>query len=1205
MEQNLVSKWFEYTIHVPNGFETGVWEFKNIRNKFMFSQSVRYDFIDALLLHFEKHLKHWTTKEPTATGFMAEQHNKFIRAIQEFVLASDTPNCVIMNCSHGEQWSCTVDLIDTSNVFKFESSIPTEPIITRHPKNADVFIGDEIIFSSTALHADVYEWEKSDNYGKDWIKTGVFDQDFVIKKSELAKDNGRMYRARFEGLGTTVYSKTAMITLYHRIAILTHPKDVGVKEYTRATFSIEFVGDAPGIVWQQKTKSNPVWREYARDVTSITIDSVGPELDKSQYRVVASTKLEVIYSNIATLNIVHIPDPVITLQPKNAIEYLGTEIRFKTAADNATTYEWETSHTGRGNTWVPSGVFDKDLVITAAEAIHNGLHVRARFEGTKTVYSISASTLVLPMMIITQNPYDVTAPIGSSATFTAKVDGADSVTWEHKPHDSDEWTEYVEGRHQLEIHVHNLTLLMNKTMFRLVAVNQKETIRSTSATLTVDEVPAPEVTLHPHSVKMYTNKDHTFTAAANHVKRYEWETSTDGHNWTGLDVWDKDLELKKVQSSLNNTHYRVRFEGTATVYSNSALLQCYREMGITTQPQDVTAYVGENAIIEVGGFNADSITWYRNLHGSQDWTKWATGTRVYLSNVQLDLNQARYRCEFECPVEIITSDSATLTVLEKPAPVVTVQPESQKIYALSGAVRFTTAALHADSYEWEHSKTDGSTWEATGVFNEDYVIARPTGNDDKHQFRARFSGKETVYSDVAILRVYSEMKITRQPENKSGRIGERVTFDAGFQNAGSISWKERKVGATEWRSVGSTSTLYITIGDETYDNAEYQLHITNDIETISSDIVHLTILPDVEPEIVVQPKNTYSFANEMLTIACETKDALVKQWERAYNFRPDTWSDIPGQTSDYLVEPMATAYDYNDCKVRLRIENGSKIVYSEPASVNIVEHLGPLTNDLEPLYTGAIGTEAYLSAFCLNASAFSWKMRRPGEDEWKEVKTLTYMYTHDFTEEDNGVRIRCDLTNNIETVTSQVAQFITPGTPEIVRDLPKEVMVYLDEPFVAEIDNKGGVCTWEQSNNQSSWNPVYESDGSGTVVIEDLESYDRFGYFRVTVEGNGSSIMSTPMYVKGYFKPVIYNQPQDTTASVGNTASFRISCANQVEIKWFMQKAGTSEWIDCECDSTPYYINVTADLNQAKFYCSLKSALGEWFDSEIATLTVV
>ena len=188
------------------GFDDGTWFFHNIRDEFLLSKSVRFDFIEALLEHYEIYGSAWTLATPNSSAsFSADEHNTFIEAVITALIDIETPMQIcIRGGRSGVLYCCTIGYIVEDITFK---GFVGDPIIIQQPQSLTVVAPDGGEYMVCGIHNSeiiFYKWQYSET-GFSWVDAstalsdvGVDTTDTLVINSTILADEG-IIRVRVRG----------------------------------------------------------------------------------------------------------------------------------------------------------------------------------------------------------------------------------------------------------------------------------------------------------------------------------------------------------------------------------------------------------------------------------------------------------------------------------------------------------------------------------------------------------------------------------------------------------------------------------------------------------------------------------------------------------------------------------------------------------------------------------------------------------------------------------------------------------------------------------------------------------------------------------------------------------------------------------------------------------------------------------------------
>ena len=134
---------------------------------------------------------------------------------------------------------------------------------------------------------------------------------------------------------------------------------------------------------------------------------------------------------------------------------------------------------------------------------------------------------------------------------------------------------------------------------------------------------------------------------------------------------------------------------------------------------------------------------------------------------------------------------------------ITKQPENAT-GSIGDTVTFAVEAENATAYVWQYSKDKGATW--TSWTSEQYrqptIELSLTKSRMTMKYRCQVTGEDgkNIYSDVVGVTAGAAAKITKQPENAHGNVGDTVTFAVEAENATTYVWQYSKDNGATWTS---------------------------------------------------------------------------------------------------------------------------------------------------------------------------------------------------------------------------------------------------------------------------------------------------------------------------------------------------------------------------------------------------------------------
>ena len=397
-------------------------------------------------------------------------------------------------------------------------------------------------------------------------------------------------------------------------------------------------------------------------------------MNNYRYRCIATTPCGSTSSNAGILTVNDIP--VITTHPQNATLCSGSNNTFcVTATGNNLIYQWQSSPLCSGPWTNIAGATSSCLTITGVTT-NTAYKCIVSNTCAAAVSSNCAIVTVVTSVSITLQPTNVTACVGSNASFTVAGSGSGIIyQWQLS---TDGGTTYnnISGANAATFTVTSVTAAMNGYKYRCQLSNPTCTTPgiSNAATLTVNSLPA--ITTNPQDASICTGGNNTFSVIANGTGiTYQWQLSTDGGiTYTTISGATSAVYIiTGATAGMNGNRYRCVVSGACTpaTTSSAAILTVISPVTITNQPGNAEVCSGSNVNFIVAGSGSGIIyQWQLSTDGGTTWNNITGGTSSTLSltSVTTALTGNRYRCQIwnaTCTTPA-TSGVAILTVRQLP-----------------------------------------------------------------------------------------------------------------------------------------------------------------------------------------------------------------------------------------------------------------------------------------------------------------------------------------------------------------------------------------------------------------------------------------------------------------------------------------------------------------------------------------------------------
>jgi hypothetical protein len=830
--------------------------------------------------------------------------------------------------------SGNIYIADTGN--NAVEEVPGPPAITTQPQNVAATAGQSAAASFTIANSGgtgplSVQWQISTDNGTTFVNlrdsdgfTGSRTPTLTI--SGFTGAGSSMYRAVVkdaDGLAAT--SNVATLTVNAAPSITTQAQNItaAVGQSTAESFTIaDSGGTGPlSVQWQISTNNGRTFTNLSdgssitgSTSTTLTFSSF-PAAGSSEYRAIVTDANGVsAASNAATLTIG--VGPSITAQPVNQFATTGQTASesFSVLANGTApfTYQWQLSSDG-GNTFSNlsdgsgvSGATTATLTISSNALPASGAEYQAVISDAsgQTVLSTAATLTINAPPSITAQPQNVSAAVGQpgAASFTIADGGGTgplSVRWQVSRNNGSTFSNVSDGSGIVGSTTTTLTLsgflTAGSSEYRAIITDANGvSAASNSASLTVTGEPA--ITTQPANQFATAGQtaSESFSVVANGTEPfYQWQLSTDGGNTfrnlsNGSGVTGAATATLTISSNAlpaSGTEYRaVVTEGNGMMLiSTVATLTINAPPSITTQPQNVTAAVGQSAaesftIADSGGTGPLRVQWQVSTDNGGTFSNLSDGSGI-AGSTTTTLTFSSFPVTGSSEYRAIVTDAngvsaasnaATLTI--RVGPSITTQPANQ--FATTGQTASESFSVLANgtapfTYQWQLSTDGGNTFSnlsngsgVSGATTATLTIssnALPASGTEYQAVISDASG-QTVISTAATLTINAPPSITTQPQNLTAGVGQSAAesftiADSGGTGPLSVQWQVSTDNGGTFSNVsdgsgiaGSTTTTLTLSGFPTAGSSEYRAIVT-DANGVSaaSDVATLNVNAATNP----------------------------------------------------------------------------------------------------------------------------------------------------------------------------------------------------------------------------------------------------------------------------------------------------------------------------------------------------------------------
>ncbi|MBQ3760724.1 MAG: hypothetical protein II875_01785, partial [Clostridia bacterium] len=515
--------------------------------------------------------------------------------------------------------------------------------------------------------------------------------------------------------------------------------------------------------------------------------------------------------------------------------------------------------------------------------------------------SENAQISLIQLPVITEQPADQTAPVGTTAVFTVKATGADKYQWQVNRGEG--YVDLSNSPSYSGVKTDTLSVVSKELFatykYRVVVSNAAGEVKSSYAKL-IPILP-PVITQQPENQTVGEGSYASFTVKQNNAKTIQWQVDRGddkgfvdlGETATYKNVKSETLSVKGTTSTANYKFRVVLANEAGQVVSDTVRLNVVFKPVITKQPTNQTVGEGSFAKFTVKYDSADSIRW--QVDRGEGYVDLLSDTPTYKDVATATLSvkgtESTAKYKFKAVLTNLAgetkSNPVTLTVV--PKVVITTQPTNQP-GAKDAYSTFTVEAENADVIHWQVDRGDGfvnltetATYKGTST---KALTVKGSDSTANYKFRAVLSNLagEVVSNTVRINPYILPPVIKTQPVDQDALVGSYAVFTASVTDADSLQWQVNRNDGKGYVDLGETATYKNATTDAlsvkaTASTATYSFRLvaTNLAGETKSNVVKLTAWSPIV--ITSQPENQQGVIGATVQFTVTAKNATSVQWQ--------------------------------------------------------------------------------------------------------------------------------------------------------------------------------------------------------------------------------------------------------------------------------------------------------------------------------------
>ncbi|XP_060731485.1 carcinoembryonic antigen-related cell adhesion molecule 5-like [Tachysurus vachellii] len=304
--------------------------------------------------------------------------------------------------------------------------------------------------------------------------------------------------------------------------------------------------------------------------------------------------------------------------------------------------------------------------------------------------------------------------------------------------------------------------------------------------------------------------------------------------------------------------------------------------------------------------------WSKYTQSSETETEAETTSDFYTISLDKVYDRIQYKCRAGRGNPVYYTDYSnelSLTVIEKPKPVVNITPDKQ---VFSGEkVTFKCEIRSAKVTEWTYSLYKKDYTENPYKETQEFIISSVTdSNSGTYTCRGKSSDSQFSEDSDPVTLTVSEKPKPQLTSNIKGDVlrGNSVTLYCTLtpQSAGwKFYWSENKQRRWTETKTGSTSDSYTISSDKVYYRIQYKCRAGRENRVFYTDYsneLSLTVIESPKPTVTINP-DTQVFIGETVTFRCDVQKGRDTEW--TYGWFRDSNRLYPYSTT----KVFSTSYD--------------------------------------------------------------------------------------------------------------------------------------------------------------------------------------------------------------------------------------------------------------------------------------------------------
>ncbi len=677
--------------------------------------------------------------------------------------------------------------------------------------------------------------------------------------------------------------------VYQVLAVTSQPTDKSGKAGDKVTYEVKADGTGLSYQWQYKLPGENTWKNSGASsakASKFTVD-IGSDssFKERKYRCeIKDSTGKTVYTNEVYLHVVQVL--AVTSQPTDKSGKAGDKVTYEVKADGTgLSYQWQYKLPGE-STWKNSGASSakasKFTVDIGSDSSFKERKYRCEIKDStgKTVYTNEVYLHVVQVLAVTSQPTDKSGKAGDKVTYEVKADGTGlSYQWQYKLPGESTWKNSGASSakaSKFTVDIGSDSSFKERKYRCEIKDSTGKTVYTNEVYLHVVQVLA--VTSQPTDKSGKAGDKVTYEVKADGTGlSYQWQYKLPGEStWKNSGASSAKASKFTVNigsdSSFKERKYRCEIKDSTgkTVYTNEVYLHVVQVLAVTSQPTDKSGKAGDKVTYEVKADGTGlSYQWQYKLPGESTW-KNSGASSAKASKFTVDIGsdssfkERKYRCEIKDSTgKTVYTNEVYLHVVQVLA--VTSQPTDKSGKAGDKVTYEVKADGTGLSYQWQYKLPGESTWKNSGAssakaskFTVD-IGSDSSFKERKYRCEIKDSTGKTVYTNEVYLHVVQVLAVTSQPTDKSGKAGDKVTYEVKADGTGlSYQWQYKLPGESTWKNSGASSAkaskFTVDIGsDSSFKERKYRCEIKDNAgKIVYTNEVYLHVINQEEWELPIQ-----------------------------------------------------------------------------------------------------------------------------------------------------------------------------------------------------------------------------------------------------------------------------------------------------------------------------------------------------------------